>query len=108
VTEGNSIPMIVTAQADNDSALILGAIASGGLLLVMLALALARRRARRPAPAQPPTPPSDEMRDDLLVAIARLDLDYRNGKIEHEEWDARRAELKSRLAKHKPPEPAVE
>ena len=108
VTEGNSIPMIVTAQADNDSALILGAIAFGGLLLVILALALARRRARRPAPAQPPTPPSDETREDLLVAIARLDLDYRNGKIEHEEWDARRAELKSRLAKRKPPEPAVE
>src|SRR5919106_1397578 len=98
--------MIVTAQADNDSALILGAIAFGGLLLVILALALARRRARRPAPAQPPTP--SDTRDDLLVAIARLDLDYRNGKIEHEEWDARRAELKSRLAKHKPPEPAVE
>ena len=106
VTEGNSIPIIATAQADNDTALVLGAIAAGALLVVILALALVRRRAR-PAPSHEPTPPS-ETRDDLLVAIARLDLDYRNGKVDQEEWDAHRAELKSRLAKHKSPEPAVE
>ena len=108
VTEGNSIPMIATAQADNDTALILGAIAAGGLLVAILALALVQRRAHRPAPAQEPTAPSGETRDDLLVSIARLDLDYRNGKVDHDRWDTQRAELKSRLAKHKPPEPAVE
>ena len=108
VTEGNSVPMIATAQADNDSALILGAIAAGGLLVAILAFALVRRRTPRPAATQKPTPPSDETRDDLLVAIARLDLDYRNGKVGHDQWDAQRAELKSRLAKHNSPEPAVE
>ena len=108
VTEGNSIPMIATAQADDNSVLILGAIAAGGLLFAILALALVRRRAPRPAPKQKPTTPSDETRDDLLVAIARLDLDYRNGKVDHDQWVAQRAELKSRLAKHKSPEPSVE
>lgn len=108
VTEGDSIPIIATAQADSDSALILGAIAAGGLLLVILALALMRRRAHRPVSTQKPTPPSGETRDDLLVAIARLDLDYRSGRVDHDQWDARRVELKARLAKHKAPEPAVE
>jgi len=108
VTEGNSIPMFATAQADNDSALVLGAIAVGGLLVAISALALVRRRASRPPPASKPPPTSDETRDDLLVAIARLDLDYRNGKVDHDRWEAQRAELKSRLAKHKSPEPAVE
>ena len=107
VTEGTSIPIIATAQADTDSALILGAIVAGGLLVALLALALVRRRAHRPAPAQKATS-GDETRDDLLVAIARLDLDYRIGKVDHDQWDAQRAELKSRLAKHESPEPAVE
>lgn len=108
VTEGNSIPMIATAQGDNDSALILGAMVAAGLLVAILTLGLVRRRARQQAPAQKPAPPSRETRDDLLVAIARLDLDYGNGKVDHDQWETKRAELKSRLAKHKSPEPAVE
>lgn len=108
VTEGNSIPMIATAEAGSGSALVWGGTVAGSLLVVILVVALVRRRAARSDPARDPGPPSDEKRDDLLVAIARLDLDYRNGKVDQQQWDAQRAELKARLAKHRSPEPAVE
>jgi hypothetical protein len=108
VTEGNSIPMIATAQATNDTALIAGAVAAGVLLLVILIMVLVRRR-NRGQPAEPASPsPIEESRDDLLVAIARLDLEHRNGNLDHDSWVKRRAELKARLAEHKSPEPAVE
>lgn len=106
VTGGNSIPMIATAQGESATVLIAGAIAAGALIVVIVVLALVRRRARRRAPEEAPT--VIESRDDLLVAIARLDLEYHSGKLDHERWDAERAELKSRLAKHRSPEPAVE
>jgi len=108
VTEGNSIPMIATAQGTNDTALIAGAVAAGVLLLVILIVVLMRRRTRRPRPERASAPSTEESRDDLLVAIARLDLEHRNGKLDHDIWIERRAELKARLAKHKSPEPAVE
>jgi len=108
VTEGNSIPMIATAQGTNDTTLIAGAVAAGVLLLVILILVLMRRRSRSEPTERESTSPVEESRDDLLVAIARLDLEHRNGKLDHDSWSERRAELKARLAKHKSPEPAVE
>ena len=107
VTEGNSIPIIATAQGTNDTALIAGTVAAGVLVLVILLLVLVRRRARRSSAEPVPAAPV-ETRDDLLVAIARLDLEHRNGELDHDKWSARRAELKARLAEHKSPEPAVE
>lgn len=108
VTEGNSIPIIATAEGTNDAALIAGAVAAGVLALVIAMLVLLRRRSRR-SPAKPaPATPAQETRDDLLVAIARLDLEHRNGELDHDKWSAHRAELKARLAEHKSPEPAVE
>jgi hypothetical protein len=108
VTEGNSIPMIATAEGSTDTALIAGAAVAGVLLLVILVLVLIRRRSRQPSPERRPAEHVDESRDDLLVAIARLDLEYRNGELDEKTWSARRAELKARLAEHKSPEPAVE
>jgi len=108
VTEGNSIPMIATAEGSTDTALVAGAAVAGVLLLVILVLVLIRRRSRRSSPERRPAEHVDESRDDLLVAIARLDLEYRNGELDEETWSARRAKLKARLAKHKSPEPAVE
>jgi hypothetical protein len=78
------------------------------LLLVIVVLVLIRRRARRSSGERTPAVHVDESRDDLLVAIARLDLQYRNGELDDLTWSARRAELKARLAEHKSPEPAVE
>jgi len=108
VTEGNSIPMIATAQGTNDTILIAGAVAAGVLLLVILILVLVRRRTTQSPTERESPSPIEESRDDLLVAIARLDLDHRNGNLDHDSWIKRRTELKTRLAKHKSPEPAVE
>jgi len=108
VTEGNSIPIIATAEGTNDTALIAGAVAAGVLVLVIVLLVLVRRRSRRSSSRPVPAAPAEETRDDLLVAIARLDLEHRNGELDHDKWSARRAELKTRLAEHKSPEPAVE
>jgi hypothetical protein len=105
VTEGNSIPMIATAEGTNDTALVAGAAAAGVLLIAILILVLVRRRSQRP-PTEHVSGPAEESRDDLLVAIARLDLEYRNGELDQEKWSARRTELKARLAKHESPEPA--
>jgi hypothetical protein len=97
VTEGNSIPMIATAEGSTDTALVAGAAAAGTLVLVILVLVLIRRRSRRSSPERGPVR-VEESRDDLLVAIARLDLEYRNGQLDQESWSARRSELKARLA----------
>jgi len=108
VTEGNSIPMIATAQGTNDTILIAGAVAVGVLLLVILIMVLVRGRTPRSPAERASALPVEESRDDLLVAIARLDLEHRNGKVDHDSWIEHRTELKARLAKHKSPEPAVE
>jgi hypothetical protein len=105
VTEGNSIPMIATAEGTDDTALVAGAAAAGVLLIAILILVLVRRRSQR-SHTEPVSGPAEESRDDLLVAIARLDLEYRNGELDQEKWSARRTELKARLAKHESPEPA--
>jgi hypothetical protein len=107
VTEGNSIPMIATAEGTSDTALVAGAAAVGVLLIAILVLVLVRRRSQR-SPTEHVSRPAEESRDDLLVAIARLDLEYRNGELDKQMWSARRAELKERLSKHESPEPAVE
>lgn len=108
VTEGNSVPMIATAQGTSDTILIAGAVAAGVLLLVILIMVLVRRRTKRSPTDRESAPPVEETRHDLLDAIARLDLEHRNGKLDHDSWSGRRAELKARLAKHKSLEPAVE
>ncbi|MGH2698439.1 MAG: carboxypeptidase-like regulatory domain-containing protein [Actinomycetota bacterium] len=107
VTEGNSIPMIAIAQGESETALIAGAIAAGLLLVVLLGFALLRRRAIMNAKKRAAEPAPEE-RHDLLVAIARLDLDYHNEKLDEEHWRTQRAALKAKLAEHKAPEPSVE
>jgi hypothetical protein len=106
-TEGNAIPILATAQAESDAALIAGAIAAGVLLVVVLGVVLLRRRSTRDA-QKSPVEPADEDRHDLMVAIARLDLDYHNGKLDEEQWSSQRALLKSRLASRRTREPAGE
>ncbi|MGH2751398.1 MAG: carboxypeptidase-like regulatory domain-containing protein [Actinomycetota bacterium] len=108
VTEGDSIPIIAVAEGDDDFALRAGAIAAGALLVVLLAFALLRRRGGARAATRARVEPVEQTRDELLVAIARLDLDYSNGRVDREQWVATRAQLKSELAETKAPEPAVE
>ena len=102
IDEGTAVQIAATAEADGDPALVGGAVVAGLVVAGLVAFALVRRRAR-PAPPQPSR--ARESRDDLLVAIARLDLEYRNGTLNHQQWRARRGDLKARLAKLTSPEP---
>jgi hypothetical protein len=99
ITEGNAIQMLATAEGGGDPALV------AVVLVALVALALARRRSIA-AGAPVAKPPPAESRDDLLVAIAALDLEHRNGRLTEEDWKAKRAALKQRLAELRSPEPA--
>ncbi len=108
ITEGDSIPILGTARGDGDSALTFGALAAAALLIILLVLGLLRSRATRQVAREPakrePGPP--EARADLLVAIAQLDLEYRDGQLDEDEWKAKRGQLKARLVKVGATEPA--
>ena len=67
-------------------------------LLVAAGVWLVRRR-------QPPAAPGSLGSDDLLEAIAALDLRYRAGEIGENEWNRTRIELKQRLRRTRAPEP---
>jgi len=70
-------------------------VAGGLLLLAGAAIAAVRRR--------PPKAVLPRARDDVLEEIAALDIRYRAGEINEQEWSNRRADLKSSL---QTPEPA--
>lgn len=84
--------VLIQAVAEADMALLPFAIGAGVVLaLVSAAYIFARRRPRAPEAA-----PS-ETRDELLAAIASLDLAYESGSIEKQEWERQRDRLKTRL-----------
>jgi hypothetical protein len=94
IAAGDPIAITATAEAGAAPALIAGAALVILLSLGLSAIALVRRRRMRaatPAPAEPAT------RDELIEAIAALDLGFESGEISNEEWRARRAELKEEL-----------
>ena len=101
---GETIEIVATAEAEGDPVLIMGAAALGVILLAGVGIALVRRHSKQqPAPErrgspQRPLEPAPS-RDDLLVAIAELDLRYRSGELSEEQWVAQRTKLKARLAR---------
>jgi hypothetical protein len=92
---GDTVAAVAVAEAGLDP-LLTGA-AAAALLLVAALAAVALLRARRSRPVA--GLPSDGSRADLLVAIAELDLRYRDGEMAREEWSLQRAKLKDRLAR---------
>jgi hypothetical protein len=53
-----------------------------------------RRRGPAPEPASEEEPFA---RDDLVAAIAALDLEFQSGSLPRDEWEQKRHELKTRL-----------
>ena len=106
ITEGNAIQILATAEGGGDPALVGGAIAAAVAFAGLLAFALARLRSSKAPPPDAKSMPSLESRDDLLVAIAALDLDHSNGKLSDKDWETKRSELKQKLAELRSPEPA--
>lgn len=96
---GDQVQALAIADAGTPAALIGGAVAVGLLVLGAVAFGLIRRSTRRRdeplAREVDAITPRD--RDDLVMEIARLDLDYRAGKLDRARWNERRAGLKARL-----------
>jgi hypothetical protein len=97
---GDVAEALATAEATRDPVLVAGVAVLLATLTFAVAFALwRRRRAGRgslplPSPANlpPPTP------EELVTAIAELDLAHESGAVSRDEWSARRRDLKQRLA----------
>ena len=95
---GDQVQMLAIADAGIAVGLIGGAAALGLLLIGGLVFAILRRASRRKVTSlEPAGRPSPADREELVMEIARLDLDYQAGKVEREQWESRRATLRSRL-----------
>ena len=93
---GDRIQVQTIARSDLSPWVVLGGVAAGLALLMGVGYLIARRkRVRATVVASPVHPP--ETRDELLTAIAELDLRYRSGEIEEATWTRERAELRHRL-----------
>ena len=87
---GDTVLLQATAQADIGwfPLAIGGALVAMGIALVWL---VARRRKGRVEPVEPPS------RDELVAAIATLDVRYESGSLAKEEWETEREILKRKL-----------
>jgi hypothetical protein len=92
---GDELQALATARAGLAPGLIIGIVAGFTLFAAGGILFFLRRSAsstRRPAPAPPPT-----AREDVLIAIAKLDRGHESGEVADEEWKQTRAKLKAQV-----------
>lgn len=86
---GDAVDMIAVAEASASNLLAIGAAVAGVVAAAGVLVFLIRRRSRREAPTV--------RREDVVEAIARLDLAKEQGLIHEQEWASRRDELKRTL-----------
>ena len=85
--------VLIQAVAEAEMALLPFAIGAGALLLLISgAYMFMRRRTKGPRPT-----PDRESREDLIAAIAALDVAHEAGEVSKDEWASEREKLKSRL-----------
>lgn len=87
------IQILIVAEAGASLPLIAGA-GVGLALLVLIAVAAFKRTRRHPERAKAPHAPE---REQLIAAIAELDLRHESGDVPRDQYAARRDELKRRL-----------
>jgi hypothetical protein len=101
---GDAIQVLAVAEAGMSPWLVAGAAVLLGTVALALAagILLRRRKTTRPAPdkAQAARQPVD--REQVVIAIAELDLRYRNGEIDEKEWRDERDALRSRIDERAP------
>lgn len=102
IDAGDPIQMLAVAEAGMSSWLMAGVAVAFGLVALLLATGTLLRR--RPSSGAVSTRPRPRDREGLVVAIAELDLRYRNGELGEAEWRTRREELKT-SAEERAPEP---
>lgn len=93
---GDPIDMIVVAEASAGNLLAIGGIVAAVIVAAGALVLVIRRRSRR-APAEEPR------REDVVEAIARLDLAKEQGLIHETEWASRRDALKRSLEEERVP-----
>ncbi|MDQ4025433.1 MAG: carboxypeptidase-like regulatory domain-containing protein [Actinomycetota bacterium] len=99
IEAGDRLQMIAVAEASASNLLGIGGALAAVLLGTGALVVLLRRR--RPGPA----PPGERVsREELVEAIARLDLAKEQGLVSEDEWRPRRADLKRRLERMTAPE----
>jgi hypothetical protein len=92
---GDELQAVAIARAGLAPGLIIGIVAGfaafalGGLLFY-----LRSRKASGPKPAAPPATPT---REDVLIAIAKLDRRHENGDVAEDEWRRARARLMAQV-----------
>lgn len=101
VEAGDAVQIRATAEAGAESGVV-GAIAADTLAAVLGLFAVIRltvkRRGMRVRERSRGTPERRvSTRDELVAAIAELDVRYRGGEVAEEDWRKQRAELKSHL-----------
>jgi hypothetical protein len=93
---GDRLQLSATAEAGGSSGLTLGIVLAGLLAGGLIAFAVLRRGgARVPAPKEP-------SRDELVRAIAELDIRHDAGEIDDREWVERRGSLRRDLEEMSP------
>ena len=97
IDPADPIQILIVAEGGSSMTLI-GGLVAGLLALVVLAFVLFRRgKRKRTATPAGSNQPLIESRDDVITAIAELDLRHDNDEMNDDEWAAQRAALKARL-----------
>lgn len=98
IDPADPIQILIVAEGGS-SGILVGGLVAGLVGLLVLSFLLFRRgkKKRRAAPPRDPNQPLIESRDDVITAIAELDLRHDNGEMSDEDWTAQRAAMKARL-----------
>jgi 5-hydroxyisourate hydrolase-like protein (transthyretin family) len=95
VDPGDRVQVLAIAQAGLTPGLLIGAAATALVVAGLLTFAFRRRR-RSPAATEPEK--SEVMaHEELIRAIAALDIAYEKGELQEADWSARRSDLKARI-----------
>jgi hypothetical protein len=87
---GDRLQVTAAAEASGTTGLTVGIVLAGALAGGLLGFAVLRRGGSRAAPVEP-------SRDELVRAIAELDIRHEAGEIDDSEWARRRGTLRSDL-----------
>lgn len=87
---GDRLQVSASAEASGTTGLTVGIVLAGALAGGLLAFAVLRRGGSRRAPVEP-------SRDELVRAIAELDIRHKAGEINDSEWARRRGTLREDL-----------
>jgi hypothetical protein len=96
IDPADPVQILIVAEGGTSSPFVLGA--AGGLLVLTVIAILAFRRAKRVSVRPERDAAPDGNHEDLVAAIAELDLRYESGEIAESEYARRRADLKERAA----------